>query len=1003
MVTIGFTCSPRVVRVTSATHRICWGVESTYATPDQGEHVEYEVTHPVDGVVLSGDATVYHRARPEFSDVPSPLPGAGPGQAPIRCYSLVLDLDALPAGKLTVEATAHGHDGSSVALETIVVVNDYEGDSRPSTAVVHWRNQTGSNSNGGTSSSDAVRDLQRAITLALSSGCAGGATIICHEDVVGNGNDGSTSPPSFYTDDYFLTIEAAAPGVTWRAHSPPFTSFGTTSGGDLVAVNASGAGAKLNIRLRGFTFTGGGLSLYDSSSDGDLYLWVEGGEWGSEYWDDDGPRVRCLEDTGTAFNGPMSTQNGSGRTGGLFMNGTLIRGVGVGITAHGIVYDVEIKDHLGGTTYASGHPTDKAVFHSIVAHGHDYERNVTRGWGANRTTEGSPEALESVDMGGGVMRILGPVAGLRFDLALADNVGSTLVRLGIRNWAGTGTDATGRVIVGTGITGGRPYVDIEHTAAGYGAAPGGAEIETVIEWTPGAGTWEWFADRIHPSSLSRDEADGRDVVIFRDIAVYDSVNEVQSHFSNLEGPIEHLLIDNVRDAATGANWAMGVLTAEGYHNSIFRRITAAASGLSIDADATNTGSQMTNCVFRNASANLADAQTEGLEVGFCHFVEDEVGDGWHGSSPTFGTFYDGSASPTASPWDYTPDALDDGDPRAAVGLAGGDWTDTGSTRGCLPDVALLDFSLDDEEPAEPIDAAGEGVLGLFGGAEGAVDVTAAGSGFLGLFGDGDGAIEFVPIEADAAGHLGLFGASSITATVHGHTVGALPLFGDAAGTMDAAAEPISAVGTGFLGLRGAGVGEVVMGATLAFQQVTASGGRIIRAPGRIVIDPLDGFAGGSYPYGGSEIGRANLCVLQPLGEPLRVFAEGLGETNEILEPGSRWVWSCFLRGWNDKAVELLLPDGFAEGDVSQHAVFSAPGSQYAGRSALDRARKLLFVPDDPIHVPAVILYRAVPDWSEGAELQFRRGEELGLPLVFECLRDDEGRILQVGRIVDLKL
>ena len=51
--------------------------------------------------------------------------------------------------------------------------------------------------------------------------------------------------------------------------------------------------------------------------------------------------------------------------------------MGVGITAHGIVYDVEIKDHLGGTTYASGHPTDKAVFHSIVAHGHDYERNVT--------------------------------------------------------------------------------------------------------------------------------------------------------------------------------------------------------------------------------------------------------------------------------------------------------------------------------------------------------------------------------------------------------------------------------------------------------------------------------------------------------------------------------------------------------------------------------------------------------------------------------------------------
>lgn len=179
--------------------------------------------------------------------------------------------------------------------------------------------------------------------------------------------------------------------------------------------------------------------------------------------------------------------------------------------------------------------------------------------------------------------------------------------------------------------------------------------------------------------------------------------------------------------------------------------------------------------------------------------------------------------------------------------------------------------------------------------------------------------------------------------------------------------------------------------------------RVIRAPGRLVVGPQDAFADGIYPFSGTEVGKVKACALTPMGEPFRVQFEGLGEVGDVLEGSNRWVFSCFLRGWDPDAVEHFLSDGFSVGDRSQHAVFSSPGNQRPGSSALGRAVVLAFVPDDPMHAPGVILYRAIPDWGDGAELAFRRGDEFGIPIAFECLRDASGRVLQVGRLADLEL
>ena len=177
--------------------------------------------------------------------------------------------------------------------------------------------------------------------------------------------------------------------------------------------------------------------------------------------------------------------------------------------------------------------------------------------------------------------------------------------------------------------------------------------------------------------------------------------------------------------------------------------------------------------------------------------------------------------------------------------------------------------------------------------------------------------------------------------------------------------------------------------------------RIIRAPGNIVVNPTNLAA--AYPYGGTEVGKTNQCALQPMGSSFRVEYEGFREAGDILEGDNRYTFGCFLRGWDDDAVQKLLAGGYEAGSVTQHSVFHEPGNQVPGESALTRSVILLYVPDDLIHVPAVLIYNGVPDWTEGADLAFQRGDELGIPITLDCLRDSNNNMLRVGRFADLAL
>jgi hypothetical protein len=178
--------------------------------------------------------------------------------------------------------------------------------------------------------------------------------------------------------------------------------------------------------------------------------------------------------------------------------------------------------------------------------------------------------------------------------------------------------------------------------------------------------------------------------------------------------------------------------------------------------------------------------------------------------------------------------------------------------------------------------------------------------------------------------------------------------------------------------------------------------RILRAQGRLVVNPTDLTL--AYPYGGTEVGKTRLVVLASLGTSFPVTCEGLGgEPSDILEGPARFVFSCFLRGWDDDAVRLFFADNYVQGSKTGHSVIREPGNRFGGASAVPRAVSLLYVPDDVEHAPACLIYRGIPDWSDGAEILWRRQDELGIPLAVECIRGATAKILEIGRLADLSL
>lgn len=740
---------------------MCWVLESTLVAPSAGEGVGFLVS--VNGVpTLGGAVTTRSVVQPNFSTVDSMMPGVRSGQCPLECYSLTITAGSIGGGIVEIAAVGQGHDGSTVALETVWFHNDSDGvDRRPSAAVVFADTEGGDDGNGGTGWGDAVQTLSRSIALAKVGNNVGGATINCRGDLVGNDGAGTLT---LETGPYHWLTFVADSGATWRP------------GGSIV-VQTPASGGFVRCRFLGFDMLGAGPSFYDAASDdltnGDF--WVEGGTWGSEFFDGGGVRARFGEDTNghcIEFARHTTGQN-KAKT---YVTGVHRRGAGIVFTSHKLVYDCVTESFLAGNIYCSGPPFDRSIYHSLYFKDQKGVYNTVRGIGANKASGTAPlEQLEcqrvdhdgTPNPAGVVMRILGPIGGSDFGTALADNVGSPKTRAGIWNWAaneapntysadpGTGGHRTdGWDVLGGGVIGGRSYVDLDNPSGVEGMAPAGAWIETCQVTSGSFGSCQIWNEKFHSSFLSYQDGYLRtEGAIFRDIATSDIQIEANSHFPNsYSSPtITRLLIDNVRDAGQSvSNFIMGGVD---YTDCLFRRMSEVVSTVGGDAGHTWTGTSFVNCVFNASASAMADQISNGMVVDYCHFITGSAPAG--ATNCTTGSWLKVSGSSGVSPWSFEPaDARKGHGSPLMQNLSGWAWDPSRSTMGCTTNVGLLDWTL----PSDTVFASGSSQLSMDG----------TGSIVLGARADGSSSVSMTTAGGLEAGIV----ASSATA-ISLSTAGAL--------------------------------------------------------------------------------------------------------------------------------------------------------------------------------------------------------------------------------------
>lgn len=191
--------------------------------------------------------------------------------------------------------------------------------------------------------------------------------------------------------------------------------------------------------------------------------------------------------------------------------------------------------------------------------------------------------------------------------------------------------------------------------------------------------------------------------------------------------------------------------------------------------------------------------------------------------------------------------------------------------------------------------------------------------------------------------------------------------------------------------------------------VAPAAAQIIHYPAKVVVDPTDlSTPGTDEAYGGTMVGKVQELGFQSVGEdPFGLWAECYGEVIDYLEGANQFLMGMLMLGYDDDAVAQFAPGGYTAGATTGHAKLTEPGSRAPGQSALEasnaRDRTILILPEDTIHVPALILYRAVPDWTPAATIALERGSKFGLPLTFTCMRNASGNIYQWAMIDDMDL
>lgn len=189
---------------------------------------------------------------------------------------------------------------------------------------------------------------------------------------------------------------------------------------------------------------------------------------------------------------------------------------------------------------------------------------------------------------------------------------------------------------------------------------------------------------------------------------------------------------------------------------------------------------------------------------------------------------------------------------------------------------------------------------------------------------------------------------------------------------------------------------------------TSPSSTILRAPGRLVVNPTD--LGAAFPYGGSEAGLAQSVRLdrKPVFSPDFMAEEYGSQAYDGLKVREDYSASAVLAQWTDDTLAAAgWPASSGSGTIPS-ASYDCTTSTLPARLA-GLAHTLLFVPEEVFRggsatgdrALAFLLYRAHPAIQEpvtfsgfGSALMF---------VAWKGLPNDSGEVCQLAAFGDLSL
>ena len=726
---------------------------------------------------------------PNFSGQPSPDPTVPAGQQKsFDGFGIGLNLSTVPAGTITVTATAFEVGGASYVLpEVMTIYNDTDGgDRRPRTvAPLYVDGDAGNDANNGSSWALAVRTPMRALQLGRSAGGEiGGLRIFCRGTIVNM--SGGIFPECTTSGDWWCEWIADAAGCYLNPPGDP-APLGPRS----IYTGQSGASAStVTCRHRWIGFRYGRSGCVSYSFGGIVVHWMDGSyQEAANYL---GPTRVSVRYAYEGADGVFWGWDGPGPAGERHFSQCDLRGVLGGYEVHKFLWDCRCLAFLG-IAAKLGSAALQITSGGLLMQFERYAARDVEGFvrmDADPTQgKGRPE-LTVTKPTGTTARITGPVGGYDFSIDAEALVGQTYWGLRFAGTGATNLDTTGaHVVTNRGNDGGAPWVEVTAPSAVAGSIP----ANTASFWTaqaPGSpvpGREYWY---LHPDGYQIFRDGFRDAIF--DCALVNAP-DLQTYFTTGYDQ-DYLLFDNNRDDGSAkpgmvANWFGSDCT-----NSILQRCTLSGQFQNTSTASGWAGTVVRDMVFGSLGGDMSTIGSRGATVTNCHVISGSP----FGANGTSGAWF--ASDPTVAPFSVAPSSGNFGTGTAELAVpAVWRYGSSGATRGVLKNVGDLDWSL----PASglvatgaanvPMTGAGASSLTVAASSSFTVAPSAAGASSLTLAASGS---SIAPMLASGAASLQV--ASSGAAGVQFAAVGASTLGSVGIVSTGAATVPFTAVGTSTL-------------------------------------------------------------------------------------------------------------------------------------------------------------------------------------------------------------